>query len=273
MNYVISIRIGFFLGIVIFLAVWERLNPRRGLTTSIKLRWFNNLIIVLLDSVIVRLLFPLLPVSVALLAQERGWGLLNRLDSPYLFELVIAVIVLDFVVYLQHVLFHAIPFLWRFHMMHHTDLDLDVTSGVRFHPIEIILSMGIKIAAVWLLGSPALAVLIFEIVLNSTSMFNHSNVFIPLSLDRILRLIIVTPDMHRVHHSVIMKETDSNYGFTLPWWDLLLGTYRAQPEKGHQGMTIGLSRFLDNKQQSLLWLLTLPFRKKAKKYAETQNLQ
>ncbi len=264
MNPEISIRLSFFFSIFILLALWELLNPRRALGTSKKMRWFNNLAIVLLDTVIVRLLFPLVPMSMALLAQERGWGLFNNLGVPYLLEVTVAVIVLDFVIYLQHVLFHAVPLLWRFHMVHHTDLDLDVTSGVRFHPIEIILSMGIKLAAVGSLGLPALAVFIFEILLNGTSMFNHTNVFIPLKLDRIIRLLIVTPDMHRVHHSVILRETDSNYGFTLSWWDRLLGTYRAQPAKGHQWMTIGLSRFLDEKRQTLLWLLALPFLKKAK---------
>ena len=266
MNLEITIRLSFFTSIFILLAVWELLKPRRELGTSKKLRWFNNLVIMLLDTVIVRLLFPLLPVSMALFSQERGWGLLNGLDVPYLLEVVIAVIILDFVVYLQHMLFHATPILWRFHMVHHVDLDLDVTSGVRFHPIEIILSMGIKLTAVGLLGLPALAVLIFEILLNGTSLFNHSNVFIPLNVDRIIRLLIVTPDMHRVHHSVILRETDSNYGFTLSCWDRLLGTYRAQPAKGHQGMTIGISRFFDEKRQTLLWLLALPFFKKAKKY-------
>ncbi|MBW2184581.1 MAG: sterol desaturase family protein [Deltaproteobacteria bacterium] len=264
MNPEITIRLSFFFSIFILLALWELLNPRRALGTSKKMRWFNNLVIVLLDTVIVRLLFPLVPMSMALLAQERGWGLFNNLGVPYLLEVTVAVIVLDFVIYLQHVLFHAVPLLWRFHMVHHADLDLDVTSGVRFHPIEIILSMGIKLAAVGSLGLPALAVFIFEILLNGTSMFNHSNVFIPLKLDRIIRLLIVTPDMHRVHHSVILRETDSNYGFTLSWWDRLLGTYRAQPAKGHQWMTIGLSRFLDEKRQTLLWLLALPFLKKAK---------
>ena len=264
MNPEITIRLSFFFSILILLALWELLNPRRALGTSKKMRWFNNLVIVLLDTVIVRLLFPLVPMSMALLAQERGWGLFNNLGVPYLLEVTVAVIMLDFVIYLQHVLFHAVPLLWRFHMVHHADLDLDVTSGVRFHPIEIILSMGIKLAAVGSLGLPALAVFIFEILLNGTSMFNHSNVFIPLKLDRIIRLLIVTPDMHRVHHSVILRETDSNYGFTLSWWDRILGTYRAQPAKGHQWMTIGLSRFLDEKRQTLLWLLALPFLKKAK---------
>jgi sterol desaturase/sphingolipid hydroxylase (fatty acid hydroxylase superfamily) len=266
MNHEITLRLSLFLGIFILLSIWELLKPRRVLTVPKTLRWFNNLTIVVLDTVIVRVLFPLAPVSMALLFREQGWGLLNHLKAPSLLEVVAGVIVLDFAVYLQHVIFHAIPLLWRFHLVHHADLDLDVTSGVRFHPIEIILSMCIKLTVVGLLGLPVLAVLIFEILLNGTSMFNHSNVFLPLAMDRLVRLLIVTPDMHRVHHSVILRETDSNYGFTLSWWDRLLGTYRAQPAKGHEGMTIGLSRFLDDKRQTLLWLLALPFLKKAKKY-------
>lgn len=266
MNREITIRLIFFFGLFVLLAIWERFNPRREQVTSKKRRWFNNLTIASLDTLMVRFLLPFVPVSVAFLAQERGWGVFVSFDMPYIFKAVIAVIALDFVVYIQHVLFHAIPLLWRFHMVHHVDLDLDVTSGVRFHPIEIILSMGIKLTAVALLGAPPLAVLVFEILLNGTSMFNHSNIYIPLSLDRILRLFVVTPDMHRIHHSVILKETDSNYGFSLPWWDRLLGTYRSQPAKGHQEMRIGMSRFLDEKRQTLLWLLALPFLKKAKKY-------
>ena len=267
MNGEITIRLSFFFGIFVLLAIWELLTPRRELRTPKKQRWFNNLVIVLLDTVVVRLLFPLVPVSMALVVQERGWGLFNYLDLPDLLEIVLAVIVLDFVIYLQHVMFHAVPLFWRFHLVHHVDLDLDVTSGVRFHPIEIILSTGIKLVTVGLLGLPAIAIIIFEILLNGTSMFNHSNIFIPLNLDRIIRLVLVTPDMHRVHHSVILKETDSNYGFNLSWWDRLLGTYQAQPAKGHQEMMIGLSRFLDKKRQTLSWLLVLPFLKKAKKYA------
>jgi sterol desaturase/sphingolipid hydroxylase (fatty acid hydroxylase superfamily) len=265
-DHEITIRVSFFFGIFLLLSLGELGKPRRALVTAKKGRWFNNLIIMVMNTLLVRFLFPLVPVTMALLARERGWGLLNQVELPYLLHVAGAVLVLDFVVYLQHVLFHAVPTLWRFHIMHHVDLDLDVTSGMRFHPVEIALSMGIKLVAIGLLGPPGLAVLIFEIVLNGTSMFNHSNIFIPLFLDRFLRLFIVTPDMHRVHHSVILKETDSNYGFALPWWDWLFGTYRAQPAKGHQGMTIGNSRFLDEKRQKLWWLLLLlPFSKKAQK--------
>lgn len=267
MNREIAIRLIFFFGLFVLFAVWERYNPRRQQWIPKKQRWFNNLSIASLDALIVRLLLPLVPVSVALLAKERGWGLFSLFDMPYLLEASLAVIALDFVIYIQHVLFHAIPLLWRFHIVHHADLDLDVTSGLRFHPIEIILSMAIKLTAVALLGAPPGAVLLFEMLLNGTSMFNHSNLFIPLNLDRILRLFVVTPDMHRVHHSVILKETDSNYGFSLPWWDRLLGTYRSQPTQGHQTMRIGLSRFLNDKRQTLRWLLVLPFLKQANKYS------
>ena len=267
MNREIAIRLIFFFGLFVLFAVWERYNPRRQQWIPKKQRWFNNLSIASLDALIVRLLLPLVPVSVALLAKERGWGLFSLFDMPYLLEASLAVIALDFVIYIQHVLFHAIPLLWRFHIVHHADLDLDVTSGLRFHPIEIILSMAIKLTAIALLGAPPGAVLLFEMLLNGTSMFNHSNLFIPLNLDRILRLFVVTPDMHRVHHSVILKETDSNYGFSLPWWDRLLGTYRSQPTQGHQTMRIGLSRFLNDKRQTLRWLLVLPFLKQANKYS------
>jgi sterol desaturase/sphingolipid hydroxylase (fatty acid hydroxylase superfamily) len=237
----------------------ELLAPRRTLTTSKARRWFTNLALVLLNPLSVRLVFPVLPIGIALLAEERHWGLLNNVDLPYWLKVAIAVIILDFSIYLQHVLHHAIPLLWRLHMVHHADLDFDVTTGMRFHPIEILLSMGIKLMAVAALGSPALAVLIFEVALNATSMFNHSNIRIPEKMDRVLRLFIVTPDMHRVHHSVIIRETNSNYGFNLPWWDRLLGTYKDQPERGHDGMTIGLSQFRDPKRLTLPRLLILPF--------------
>ena len=189
----------------------------------------------------------------------RGWGLLNQLVLPYWLEVVIGGVALDLVVYVQHVMHHAIPLLWRLHMMHHADLDIDMTTGLRFHPIEIIVSMVIKLAAVATLGAPALAVLIFEVTLNATSMFNHSNIHLPEKIDRVLRLILVTPDIHRVHHSVIIRETNSNYGFSLPWWDRLLGTYKAQPAKGHMDMAIGLSQFRDPQKLSLPRLLILPF--------------
>lgn len=259
MNAETAIRLGFFFGIFILVALGEILAPRRALTTSKANRWRANLAIVVLNPLSVRLVFPVLPVTLAVLASERQWGLLNNLTLPFWLEVAIAVMVLDFVIYIQHVLFHAIPTLWRLHMMHHADLDFDVTTGLRFHPIEIVASMAIKLAAVAALGPPAQAVLIFEVALNGTAMFNHSNLRLPLSLDRVLRLLVVTPDMHRVHHSVIIRETNSNYGFNLPWWDRLFGTYQDQPERGHQQMTIGLSQFRDPTRLTLLRLIILPF--------------
>ena len=255
-----TIRLGCFFGIFVVLALCEILAPRRALTTPKASRWFANLVIIGLNPLSVRLVFPVLPVGMALLATERQWGLLNNVDLPYWLEVSIGVIVLDLSVYLQHVLHHAVPALWRLHMVHHADLDYDLTTGLRFHPIEIVVSMGIKLMTVAALGPPVLAVLIFEVALNATSMFNHSNIRIPVGIDRVLRLFLVTPDMHRVHHSVIIRETNSNYGFNLPWWDRLLGTYKDQPDKGHEGMTIGLSQFRDLKRLTLPWLLILPFR-------------
>lgn len=253
------IRFGAFLGVFAVLAASEVFAPRRRLSTSKSHRWFANLTIVALNPLAVVLIFPILPFGLALLASENNWGLLNQFVLPDTVEILIGVVALDFVVYAQHVLHHAIPVLWRLHMVHHADLDIDMTTGLRFHPIEIIVSMAIKLSVVAALGAPPLAVLIFEVALNATSMFNHSNIHIPEKVDRILRLLVVTPDMHRVHHSVIIRETNSNYGFNLPWWDRLLGTYKDQPEKGHTDMTIGLSQFRDPQKLSLLHLLILPF--------------
>ncbi len=266
MSHEAAIRLGVFLGVFILVAVAEMLAPRRALTTAKGMRWFGNLGIVFINTLTVRALFPVAAVGMALLADERGWGLLNNVEIPYWLAVVIAVVVLDFVIYLQHVMFHAVPALWRLHMMHHADLDFDVTTGARFHPVEIIVSMLIKLAAISVLGPPVLAVLIFEVLLNATAMFNHSNWRIPVAIDRVLRLFVVTPDMHRVHHSVIARETNSNFGFNLPWWDRLFGTYRAQPEQGHEGMTIGLTQFRDPKRLTLLWMLALPFVGKTGEY-------
>jgi len=267
MSNEVVIRLGFFFGIFALMAIWEVLAPRRSLTTSKTVRWFSNLGITFLNPVVVRLVSPIMPVSMALLAQKSGWGLLNNFVLPYWLEVVVAVIVLDLVIYLQHVMFHTVPVLWRLHMMHHADLDFDVTTGLRFHPIEMILSMGIKLSVVVLIGPPAVAVLIFEVLLNATSMFNHGNIRLPSSVDRVLRFFVVTPDMHRVHHSVVIRETNSNFGFNLPWWDRLLGTYRDQPASGHEGMTIGLSQFRDAKKLTLPWMLALPFIGKPGEYA------
>ena len=255
----VTIRVACFAFVFILIAAWELLVPRRVLTTSKTTRWVSNLGITFLNPLVVRFLFPVLAAGMALKAYERGWGVLNIFELPYWLALVIGVAVLDLAIYLQHVIFHSIPLLWRLHMVHHADLDFDVTTGLRFHPIEIVLSMGIKLSAVVLLGPPVTAVLIFEVLLNATAMFNHGNIRLPLKLDWVLRFIIVTPDMHRVHHSVIIRETNSNFGFNLPWWDRLFGTYRDQPAKGHGDMTIGISQFRDPKRLTLPWLLVLPF--------------
>lgn len=258
-TYEVAIRLGFFFGVFALIAIWEVLAPRRSLTTSKTMRWLSNLGIAFLNPVGVRLVTPIMPVTLALLAQKSGWGLLNNFALPYWLPVVIGVAVLDLVIYLQHVVFHTVPALWRLHMMHHADLDFDMTTGLRFHPIEMLLSMGIKLSVVVVIGPPALAVLIFEILLNTTSMFNHGNIRLPSTIDRRLRLLVVTPDMHRVHHSVTIRETNSNFGFNLPWWDRLLGTYRDQPAAGHEGMTIGLAQFRDPKRLTFLWMLALPF--------------
>jgi sterol desaturase/sphingolipid hydroxylase (fatty acid hydroxylase superfamily) len=259
-QYESAIRLGFFGGVLTLMAAWELLAPRRRLTTARPARWASNLGLVALDTVAVRLVLPLGVVGMALMAQERGWGLLNNVPLPGWLAVALAVVALDLAIYLQHVLFHAVPLLWRLHLVHHADLDFDVTTGLRFHTLEILLSMGIKLAAVVLLGAPALAVLTFEVLLNATSLFNHGNVRLPAWLDRPLRLVVVTPEMHRVHHSVHPRETNSNFGFNLPWWDFLFGTYRAQPADGHEGMTVGLSQFRDERVTGRLhWMLLLPF--------------
>ncbi|HLO24692.1 MAG TPA: sterol desaturase family protein [Geobacteraceae bacterium] len=253
------IRLSFFFGVLACIGVWEVIAPRRTLTDNKGRRWFTNLSLVVIDTVVVRFALPVVPVGMAYLARERGWGMLNSIALPDWSEIVLAVVALDFVIYLQHVLFHYLPVFWRFHRMHHTDLDIDVTTGNRFHPIEIVISIGIKLMAVVLIGPPAMAVVIFEVLLNATSQFNHGNIRMPEAADRFLRLLVVTPDMHRVHHSVIPRETNSNFGFNLPWWDRLCGTYRPQPELGHTGMTIGLKEFRDPALLSLPRLLKLPF--------------
>lgn len=262
------IRMGFFFGILLIMAGWELVAPRRPLTASKSVRWGSNLGIVVLNSVVLRLLFPAAAVGMAVLAGEQGWGIFNYLETPFWLAVIVSVIALDFVVWLQHVMVHAIPVLWRFHRMHHADLDFDVTTGARFHPVEIILSMLIKFAAIMVLGPPIIAVIIFEVLLNATAMFNHSNIRLPLGLDRVLRWFVVTPDMHRVHHSVEDDEANSNFGFNLPWWDRLFGTYRDQPRGGHEGMTIGIRKYREPKQVSWLnGMLMLPFKGRISDYA------
>ena len=262
-----AIRLGFFLGIFALVALWELAKPRRRLSQPRWLRWYANLGIVALDTIVVRLLFPLAPVGLAVLAESRGWGLLNLVVLPFWLEVAVSLAVLDLVIYLQHVLFHAVPVLWRLHRMHHADLDFDVTTGSRFHPVEIVLSVLLKMAAVVVLGPPAIAVVIFDVLLNGTSTFNHGNVRVPSGLDRMLRWIVVTPDMHRVHHSDLPAETNCNFGFNLPWWDRLFGTYRAQPSLGHETMTIGLDAFREARDLHLHRMLVQPFRRGAGDYA------
>lgn len=263
-----GIRLAAFLGIFAAMAGWEFAAPRRTLTVSKTWRWTNNLGIVALNTVLLRFMFPVAAVGLAVIAAERGWGLLNNVTLPAGVEIALAVIALDFAIYLQHVMFHAVPALWRLHRMHHADLDFDVTTGARFHPIEILLSMGIKLAVVAALGPSAVAVVIFEVLLNATAMFNHSNARLPLGLDRVLRLAVVTPDMHRVHHSILDHETNSNFGFNLPWWDRLFGTYQAQPDAGHEGMTIGIRDMRDEtKVDRLPGMLAIPFRGQVTGYA------
>lgn len=260
LEHELAIRLGFFFGVFALIAIWEMLSPRRALTVSKVLRWSSNLGLVFLNSLVLRLLFPAAAVGVAAFAQQSDWGLLNLYEIPYSLSVILSVVVLDFVIYIQHVMVHAIPAFWRLHRVHHADLDYDVTTGARFHPIEIILSMLIKFSAIVVLGPPVLAVVIFEVLLNATAMFNHGNISIPQGVDRLLRWFVVTPDMHRVHHSVEDDETNSNFGFSLPWWDRLFGTYRDQPRAGHEGMVIGIYRYRDQKLVSRLpGMLILPF--------------
>ncbi|MEC5289282.1 sterol desaturase family protein [Aurantimonas sp. C2-6-R+9] len=261
------IRLSVFLGILLAMALWEVAAPRRRREIPRLLRWTNNLGVVVVDTLLVRLTFPIVAVGLALLAEERGWGLFNIFEVPGWIAVIVAILALDLAIYLQHVMFHAVPALWRLHRMHHADLEFDVTTGLRFHPVEILLSMGIKLAVVAALGPPAVAVLIFEVLLNGTAMFNHSNIRIPLAVDRVLRLFVVTPDMHRVHHSIHPSETNSNFGFNVPWWDRLLGTYKAQPRDGHEAMTIGIEQFRTRRDLWLDRMLIQPVKGPASGYA------
>jgi sterol desaturase/sphingolipid hydroxylase (fatty acid hydroxylase superfamily) len=263
-----AIRLAFFVGVFAAIALWEVVAPRRALTVSKALRWANNLGLVVMNTLLLRLMFPLAAAGIAAFGVTNGWGLLNRFQVPFWIAVPVGVIAMDFAIWLQHVMVHAVPALWRLHRVHHADLDYDVTTGARFHPIEIALSMLIKFATITVLGPPVLAVVIFEVLLNATAMFNHGNVRLPAALDRVLRWFVVTPDMHRVHHSVEDDETNSNFGFNLPWWDRLFGTYRALPRAGHQAMTIGIGGHRDPHEVVRLGgMLMLPFRGEVGGYA------
>jgi sterol desaturase/sphingolipid hydroxylase (fatty acid hydroxylase superfamily) len=268
LSYEMTIRLGFFFGTFLVIALWEIRAPKRVLAVSKAVRWLNNLGIVVLNTIVVRVLFPAAAVGIAVFTSIQGWGLFNYYQVPTVVALLLSVMIMDFIIYLQHVLVHAVPTLWRVHRVHHADLDYDVTTGARFHPIEIILSMLIKFATIVVFGPPVVAVIIFEVLLNATAMFNHGNIRLPKGIDRVLRWLVVTPDMHRVHHSVEDDEANSNFGFNLPWWDRLFGTYRDQPRGGHQGMTLGIHQYRDPQQvDQLPGMLTLPFIGKITGYA------
>lgn len=260
------VRLTAFASVFTVMALWEVLAPRRRQTVTRGRRWPSNLGIVALDTLIVRVLFPTTAVGLAMLAETRGWGLFHVFGLPEAAAVVLGVILLDLAIYLQHVLVHAVPVLWRLHRMHHADLEFDVTTGARFHPIEILLSMVLKMMVITALGAPAVAVLVFEVLLNATAMFNHSNVRIPEAIDRVIRLLVVTPDMHRIHHSVVPHETNSNFGFNLSLWDRLFGTYRAEPAAGQEAMTIGIEQFRNPGEQRLDRMLTQPFREGDRSY-------
>lgn len=255
-----AIRLLAFAGVFTAMAAWEVLAARRPRAASRIRRWPANLGIAVFNTLLLRLLLPLTAVAWADAMAVRGIGLFNLTPLPVVVEFLAAVVLLDLAIWAQHVVFHRVPPLWRLHRMHHADVDLDVTSGARFHPIEIVLSMAIKFAVVAALGAPAAAVLVFEVLLNACAMFNHANVRLPAPADAVLRAVLVTPDMHRIHHSVLRPETDSNFGFCLSWWDRLFGTYRAAPAAGQLGMTIGLEEFRAPEESRLDRLLTQPFR-------------
>lgn len=257
-NQELIIRLSAFLTVLVVIFLWEKLAPRRSSSSMTQKRQLTNILLVVLNTALLRLLIPLAAVSTAGIAMMHGWGLFNWLAFPEWLEVLLCFLVLDMFIYFQHRLFHYIKPLWRLHRVHHSDTEFDVTTGLRFHPLEIILSMCIKMALVVALGAPVLAVILFEVMLNASSLFNHGNIRIPLTLDRYLRYIVVTPDMHRVHHSALKKETNSNFGFNLPWWDRLFASYRGQPEAGHEKLTIGLKEFRGTRFVNVLWLLKQP---------------
>lgn len=258
------IRLGCFVGVLLLCTLWENVLPRKALTVSRAFRWVNNLSLVALNSVVIALVMPIAAFQSAVIASEHQWGLFQLLPLPDWLNVLLSIILLDFIIYVQHVIFHRVPVLWKLHRMHHADLDIDVTTGARFHPIEILISMVIKIGAVFMLGVSPIAIVMFEIILNASAMFNHSNAKLALPVDAWLRKAIVTPDMHRVHHSVIPRETHSNFGFFLSVWDRMFSTYRAQPELGHEHVVIGLPDIRDKQEQRLDKLLTQPFRYRVK---------
>jgi sterol desaturase/sphingolipid hydroxylase (fatty acid hydroxylase superfamily) len=253
------VRLAAFCAVFAAVAAWEFAAPRRRQLVQRQKRWPHNLGLLLVDVAVLRLLVPGAAIAVALMAQARGWGFMNVISMPAVLALVLGVLLLDLVIYFQHVMFHAVPALWRIHRVHHADLDFDVTTGTRFHPFEILISTAIKCAAVAAIGVSPTAVLVFEVLLNATAMFNHANASLPRWIESVARWLVVTPDMHRVHHSVLYDESSSNFGFNLPWWDRLFGTYRAQPRLGHDALTIGVDAFRTQDDLRLDQLLVQPF--------------
>jgi len=268
-----NLRLIVFIGLITFVILWELISPKRPLTQSKSKRWLNNFALIGLDVLLVRLLLPIAAAGIGLWANHNHIGLLNTIPLNQTLSVFMAIIFLDLVIYWQHRLFHTIPLLWRLHQVHHADRDIDVSTGLRFHPIEIIISMFIKFSAILILGAPVIAVVLFEIILNGMAMFNHGNIKLPKLLDAVLRLIIVTPDMHRVHHSVLKHETNSNYGFNISLWDRMFKSYHAQPDMGHQKMTIGLTQYQDQPTHSLFWMLRLPFISSGGEYAQQKHMQ
>lgn len=263
MAHELLLRGGVFLGLFALFAGLEALIPRRARGLPRGLRWPTNLGMTLLNTLALRglaIILPLLAIGAALDAQTQGWGLLNQLGWPGWVEFLVAVPALDLAIWAQHLVTHKVPILWRFHRVHHADRDMDVTTGFRFHPVEILASMGLKIGLIYLLGPSALAVLVFEVLLSGTALFNHANLALPVGLDRVVRLVLVTPDMHRVHHSIHSEEHDSNYGFALSVWDRIFRTYVPEPKEGHDAMTVGLE-WQDERPARLGWALGLPFRR------------
>jgi sterol desaturase/sphingolipid hydroxylase (fatty acid hydroxylase superfamily) len=266
-----GLRLGVFLGVLVLVGLIESVRPRRAPSQSKTLRWANNLGLSVLNTVILRLMSPLTLVAAAAWAADRGYGLFNKVGLWRPLEILLAVLLLDLVIYGQHVAFHKVPALWRIHRMHHTDLDIDASTGLRFHPVEMVLSLALKLGAVIALGAAPLAALLFEVILNGITLFNHGNLALGAKLDAMIRAVIVTPDMHRIHHSADRAETDSNYGFNLSWWDRLFGTYRARPAKGYDGMVIGLEEFRDPKWLGIVWMIVTPFYRPSSKPRATEK--
>ncbi|MCM1991213.1 sterol desaturase family protein [Oceanirhabdus seepicola] len=254
-----NIRIGAFLGTLVIMIILQKVKPRRKWEFSFWKRGFSNISIVILNNLLIFLVLPLVPIKMAFIVQEKGIGLLNNINIFKWIKVLIEVLLLDMLVYWQHRIFHKIGFLWKLHKMHHVDLELDSTTGVRFHPIEIIISTLLKVGLIALIGASPISVVIFEIILNSASLFNHANIYISLKADKILRKVLITPDMHRVHHSIHMNERNSNFGFSVPWWDFIFKSYKAQPKGGHVNMKLGIEDMPEEKYTYFPGMLLVPF--------------